>query len=829
MLNWRGSARSAVVCALAAVWFPGASGLTAQQPAQPAAGGTISGSVLDAVTAAPLAHATVTLTSADGFGVLVDARASSFALARTTTTSADGTYRFGELPIGAYRLRFQRLGYESAIVDVRLGENGTSPLSIGLAVLPVRLRPVEIRARDAGQSPNAQPRSVDSDARLAAARARQHEFLSTDARELTAADVAESATLGGSDVLRSLQRLPGVTQLDDWSARLWVRGNRWDHDRVYYDGLPLFDPLGVLGRTAGVTADAIGAAFLHPGVRPVFIGGEGAAQIDLRSRPAASDGRWRGSAEASQFGANAAVERARADGAAGFMVTAQHSLGHWLPYDASFFDALRGRSYRDAEATLRSDFDLGGGMRVETSGLLTRDARTLQTLLDSNGTSQEWSNAIGRVTFSAPVGAVATSHTIGVSHYAANVDRWVGQSANGTGGVPTNVIAAPVRSSVDYATFGGRVAPRTPGRHVTIAGYDVIVQRSSFTGTNESPAWGDPSRPFISRRGTLDYGSAWVDHRTELGSRVTLESGLRLDIGGAHGLDAVRPAGSAQASFGLSPSTRLSVGASRVHQYLQAVELPAVSQNQTAPDSWLTSGDDVPVMSIDNAMAGVERWAGRGVLLAANAYFRRTTGATADDPTPGPLLRRPLFVEATESSRGVELSARKLIGRTTGLLAYSYGHARMRARGLSFPAPADRTHALDAAMSVHLGHFNLGGAYTLTSGAPYSRTVLGAAVGQSRTIGSIPVRDAPNALRLPSYSSLDVSIDYTRVIKGVALIGFAGAQNVLGRKNVTWYEISGYCDTNQSQPVASPQCRDRDFVQAPVGRAMTIGFRLVVR
>jgi hypothetical protein len=308
-----------------------------------------------------------------------------------------------------------------------------------------------------------------------------------------------------------------------------------------------------------------------------------------------------------------------------------------------------------------------------------------------------------------------------------------------------------------------------------------------------------------------------------------LESGLRLDVGGARGLDAVRPAGSAQALFALSPDTRLSLGASRVHQYLQAVELPAVGQNETVPDSWLTSGDDVPVMSVDNAMVGVERWAGRGVLLAANAYVRHTMGATADDPTPGPMLRRPLFVEATESSRGVEVSARKLVGRATGLLAYSYGRARMHARGLSFPAPADRTHAMDAAMSVHLGRFNLGGAYTLTSGAPYTRTVLGAAAGQSRTTGSIPVRDAPNALRLPSYSSLDASIDYTRVFKGVTVIGFAGAQNVLARKNVTWYEISGYCDAGPSQLVASPRCRDRDFVQTPVGLTPTIGFRLVVR
>jgi hypothetical protein len=509
------------------------------------------------------------------------------------------------------------------------------------------------------------------------------------------------------------------------------------------------------------------------------------------------------------------------------MMSAQHSFGRWLPYNGFFSEALSGRTYEDAQAAVRGDLDLGGGARIETSGLYTRDARTLQTFLDTNPTNQQWSNAIGRVTLSMPLGSLATSHTIGISSYASNIDRWIAQGLpNGT---LTTAAAAPVTSSVDYFTFDGRLSPRTPGRTVMTFGYDVVAQRSSFTGTSESPVWGDPFRPFTSRRGSLSYGSAWVDDRSELSTRLTLESGLRLDVGGDRGLDAVRPAGSVQALFALSPDTRLSVGASRVHQYLQAVPSPRIGQNQTAPDSWLTAGDGVPVMSVDNAMAGVERWTGRGVLLAANAYLRHTTGATADDPTLGPLLRRPLFVDATETARGVELSARKLVGRATGLVAYSYGHATMRAGGLSFPAPADRTHALEAVASLHLGGFNLGSAYTLTSGAPYTRTVVGAAAGQSSVTGSIPLRDAPNAHRLPSYSSLDLSIDYTRTIGAVSLIGFAGAQNVLGRRNATWYEISGYCDDGQSQAVASPRCRDHDMLQAPVRLAPTIGLRVVVR
>ena len=307
----------------------------AQQSVTPVHGGTISGFVIDATTGDPLARSTVTLSSADGFGLLSGARtgSSSYALARTVTTSAAGVYRFTDFAIGAYRVYVQRVGYAPATIAVELGETGTSPLSIGLVVAPVRLHAIRVRATGSNSVRGDHRGAMSDDERIAAARQREGEFLSTDARELTGADVAESATLGGNDVLRALQRLPGVTQFDDWSAKLWVRGNRWDHNRVYYDGLPLFDPLQALGRRSGVSADAIGGAFLHPGVRPASLGGEGATRIDLRSRSPGGAGAWRGSTELSQFGVSGALEREREDESAGFTLSAHHTLGDWLPHD----------------------------------------------------------------------------------------------------------------------------------------------------------------------------------------------------------------------------------------------------------------------------------------------------------------------------------------------------------------------------------------------------------------------------------------------------------------------------------------------------------------
>ena len=215
--------------------------------------------------------------------------------------------------------------------------------------------------------------------------------------------------------------------------------------------------------------------------------------------------------------------------------------------------------------------------------------------------------------------------------------------------------------------------------------------------------------------------------------------------------------------------------------------------------------------------------------LGANAYARHTGGAITTDPTPGPLVERPLFVGATESAHGVELSVRKLTGRATGQLAYSYGHATMDARGFSFPAPASRTHALDAAMTIRFGGFDIGGGYALTSGAPFTRTVFRSASGDPGTPGASPVaeRETPNAQRLPSYAGLDLSLDYARRFHAASLIRFAGIQNVLGRKNSTWYEFSGPCGGDQPQAATAPECRDRDVLEAPVAFAPRFGVRVV--
>ena len=780
--------------------------------------GTIAGSVIDATSGSGLSGATVTITAADGLGVLSQssAEAPRFAFARTVPTSSAGDYRFTDLPAGTYRLYVRRIGYVPTALDIRLGDAAASPLSIGLVVSPVRLRAVEVRATE--QPARIDPRT-DPDDRVATVRARQRAFLATDVRDLTTTDVAESATLGGGDVLRALQRLPGVTPLDDWSAKLLVRGNRWDHDRIYFDDLPLFDPLGALGRASGVTTDAIGAAFLHPGVRPVALGGEGATRIDLHSRPATSTDEWRASTTLSQLGLAGSAERTRADGVAGVALTAQHSVAGWFSNSRPWNGALGDPVISDAQASLRADVRLHATSALEMSAIANDDARYWPSSSDASSVSQRWGNVAGRLTYRAVVGRFVASHTVGATHFESHASDWTTVAGSDENSVTPTKLAT--QSTVDYLALGGRIT----GESLPTVGYDLVTQRASLSGPRERLYWGDVSLSRDERASGMSYGSIWVDHRAAFGERVAVEGGVRADVGGPRGIDAVRPAGALQMRYTASSRLLVSAGVSRTTQYAQSLELPIVAHGPTTPSLWVMSGHDVPAMSVDNASVGAERWVGDATLLTANVYARRTTGAIVGDPTPGPLSARPLFVVANENARGVELSARKLSGRVTGFASYAYNLTTTHAASLSYPSNATRPHAFDLVATGHVGRSRLSAAFKATSGAPYTRVT--AVDGPSAQIGETNAffsQGIPNALRLPSYASLDAFVDHAIPWGRSTFLLFAGAQNLLGRTNRTWFQLSGICDGEPS-PMSS-RCAGRDLVEAPIRFTPSVGIKL---
>jgi hypothetical protein len=806
-----------LLVAVAALSIGSAVGGAQEAPSPQLPRGTITGEVVDAATLQPLPSATVVLAPALESAILPPARnASAFpSLARSTVTGPSGTYRFEDLPYGDYRLRVQRIGYKPVTLEVRLGASTDAQpdarLSVGLAVLPVRLHAINVRAAATASYGRMEAGTdLESDVRVTAARLRQQQFLGSDVRELTHPDVSESVTLGETDLFRAFHRLPGVATRDDYSAELWTRGTRWDLTRIYFDGVPLFGPFHAFGLLSGVGTDAIGAAVLHPGVRPASLGEGGAAVLDLRSRAGGGSGDVRGLAELSVLSARLALDERRRDGRAAWMVAARRSYFDWIvrAFDEEF-------PYHFEDVAARVDYQLAPNHTLEASGLMTRDLITRDLADILHRTRVQFGNGVGRVSLLSPIAGMRARHTIGVSRFGARIDSIPpNDSLEALYSAPGE---RPMRSSVLQVSASGDFEPVTGNGEppAWTFGYALTAQRAGFEADVQQALVGYDTSGLVTRRRSLSFATVWAERRWRPVSWLLLETGLRVDAGQAAANAAgVRPMPRLQARVGVGSETSISAGVGRSYQYVQAVnrlERGGTSVIYPSP-LWVMADASTPALRSDIATLGAERWLGEAWLATANLYRRRSDGYVLRDPRPGPLVGRPLFVTGTERATGVELGLRKLAGRVTGSLGYTYGVARTSAAGLTFPSSQDRRHTIDWTLLARATpSLQLGAAFTRASGAPYTRV-------RDDLLDEPPTAEEPNARRAPAYASLDLLLDWSFVVSGHRWGTFLQLRNALGRDNVSVY--SGYNNCGGAQFCASDDRFDPGLPRIPV-----IGFR----
>ncbi len=516
---------------------------------------TISGAILDAESGRPLTGARIDLTP----------------LGRAAISDAAGQYAFEDIAPGAYQVRVRLIGYRPTMLDVDLPPSGRLRLSVGLVLRPILLDPLPITS-----PATALVRATDSDplTRVDMERDRQRRYLASDVRGLTAADLLEAQTVGEPDVLRALQRLPGVTTRDDFTAQLWTRGARWSDTRVYFDGLPLFNPVHAAGAISAVQPEAIGAAYFPPGVRSAALGEGAAAALELSSR-AAADTAWNGAAEVSVLSARATVARRFAGGRSGVMLAARRS------YVDLVASAWR---YAFEDLTMRLDHALGASTFVEASGVFARDdvhGDVSDLLIRNRG---HWGSGLGRVSLVQRVGAMSLRHSVGISQFTVRLRLLPDPGSSVADPPPSH---EPLDNTLRYVAAGAELAPLAPGRLAWRAGYEIVRQSMTYAGGPPTPyartaAIGsrfvgtdtvsiDPHAFRLA--GSLSQLALWSEGRWTPAERIAVQLGLRADFGRK-----LRNAGGARLAprvmvrYQLVPrSLSITAGWGRSFQYLQTL------------------------------------------------------------------------------------------------------------------------------------------------------------------------------------------------------------------------------------------------------------------
>ena len=205
---------------------------------------TVSGTIIDTKTGQPLEFATV-FSRADNQGIQV-AEDGSFEMA-IKTDALQGA------------LVVQHLGYQIRTVYWD-DKDQSKKLSIGLTAKSVEFETVTITERLPTLS-TAQATSA----------------ITLNTKQLNQLP----AFVGGTDLLRNIQLLPGISADDDVSAELRVRGSNGDENMVVLDGITLYKVDHYFGIFSAINSRMVNQVKVYKNAFPAQYGGRTASVIEF--------------------------------------------------------------------------------------------------------------------------------------------------------------------------------------------------------------------------------------------------------------------------------------------------------------------------------------------------------------------------------------------------------------------------------------------------------------------------------------------------------------------------------------------------------------------
>jgi hypothetical protein len=824
--------------------FAGLTEAQQRNPVAPSGTGAITGRVVDSETRLPLQGASVFLERVHHPAVGSAAEGTASPMSRAVVTGADGRYHFAGLDAAEYLIVVARLGYvvTTVVLDLRAGQ--APGLSVGLEVDPITLAPLRIISGSPEPYGRTQaPIVSEAGARLLTDRLRQERYLVADAREMTHAEVIEAITLAETDLFRALQRVPGVNTRDDYTATLWTRGAPWDQTRVFFDGLPLYNPTHAGWLFSAVNPDAIGAASFHPGFRSARWGEGAAAVLDLRSRSGRNGKPVQGNAELSVASARLALDgelsdrgnwmlaarRSHVDLLSGLLAGATGKGDLHVPYDFS-------------DVVGRLDGRLGGGWHVVGSGIIEYDhlRGEIPGLLKGNRGS--WGNRAGSIALSGPIGPLQGRISGGGTNFSTVI--YEKQSA---GAIRETTLPA-LENAIGHRMLTLEIEPAPGGRghRRWVAGFQAMRDSVSYDGPFSllgalvaGGARDSLTHAPFTYGSVLSHNAAWAEHRWSMGGHLHASTGMRLEFGDSvHNGGRMRWAPRLAVRADLTNRTALTGGWSRAFQYTQDISPAAgpIGPQLHLSAIWVLASPAraYPAVRSDVSTVGLEHYWGDGWGALFNLYRRDATGLKIPNPAPGPVtVGRDPDAEATNEAVGYEVTARRIGGRWTASLGYTFGrsHLVLQPRDpelpdLRFPASADIRHGVDAMGILRLSpHLRTGAAFTFASGVPFTRLILGDSIrGQNP-----PRLGEPYAERTPPYASLDAMVEYSRAFRGLNLGGYLQLRNVVNRTNAVTYSGSRACTETMPADIRDP-CADGagavDQFERGLPRLPLVGIRL---
>lgn len=728
---------------------------------------SLTGYIKDKTTNEPLAGVTVFINE----------------LARGSVTDGTGYYQIN-VPRGTYNIRFSFLGMKEVSLNARIYGSGRLDTEMAEDFIPIEGAVVTARRNDM---------------------LRRYEVGLEKVNMATFRLMP--TTLGETDIFKNILLIPGIKTVGEASQGFNVRGGAADQNLILLYGAPLFNPSHFFGFFTSVNADLIKDLHLYKGGIPARYGGRLSSVIDIIPRDGTT-GEFGGNAGISPVSAHLLLDVPLVKEKLSLLLSARSTYSDWLMTlvndpviknsSASFYD-LNGRLTWKADE--KNSFEL--------SGYQSHDEFRL-----NSDTTYSYDNTIA---------ALGWSHTM-------SEDMTMRLSAN------TSIyrydimsIGTPVSAfSLDYRLNYASVRADFEWSPGTLHNFNYgleLINYSILPGDYQPAS--DSSlvvAKTIEREKALE-SAVYFEDKLNLTDNLSLSLGLRYSLFSSIGPKLIRlyepglpksratvydtlmipdgkfyktysgPEYRLSLNYTVNSSSSVKLNYNRTRQY---VHLLSNTTSISPTDIWKLSDYYLYPQVADQFSAGYYLAIPWNTLeLSAEVYYKPIRNMI--DFKGGAILTMNESIEkdivsVNGRAYGIELMLKKVSGKTTWHISYTYSRILMRSTsefgseaingGAWFPASHDKPHDLGMSLNYALTRrWNIAVSYVYNTGRPITYPV-----GMYQTGGQWLVHYSDrNEYRVPYYSRLDFSARLKGNLKSDKFMNPVwtfSCYNVLGRDNV---------------------------------------------
>lgn len=685
-----------------------------------------------------------------------------------------------ELPAGRYRITIKHVGMKPVYLRLHVLSGGVKDITMieGATDLPeivISARPIDSNVKQSLPG-------------------------------LTKLNVQEIRTLptlmGEVDILKSLQLMPGVSSVGEGSSGFNVRGGRTDQNLVLLNDVPLFNTSHALGFVSAFSQDVIKDFSLYKGNVPANLGGRASSVVEITSRRGDFE-KWK-----YQGGVGPITSRFTAEGPlktdkTSVLLGGRISHANW---------ALSAATDPDVKKSKLFFYDGFAGLSHRISANSSADVTFYSSQDDFTFSDQfgySWNNMLINGKWQALADRKA-SPVLSISY-----GRFKSTLID-----PSGIDASELTNTLNYLQFGETVNYVPDEKHTIVTGVSGI---GYFPRAEElTPYKGNPA--IVSESASKDNGfefSLFANDDYQVSERFSVSVGLRYshythlgadtvyryitglpkststieDTSYYSDFESIKSFGGLEprisARINVTPSQSIKVSYNRMRQYIHLIS------NTTAPtpiDLWQVSNEYLPPQIADNFSLGYflnmndNEWE-----TSSEVFYKHMQNLVEYKDFPTLFLNNHLETElltGTGRAYGAELYIRRLKGKWTGWVSYTYSQTEIKVPsengsesindGKWYPSNYNKPHTLNVVLDRRLrnkGAFSF--IVTYNSGRPLT------AIETSYVTGGtvVPLYSERNKYTIPDYFRVDFSFTIGNIIRKIDDSLVFSVYNLFGRNN----------------------------------------------